>query len=552
MFDRVISKNYVRVAMGMYLCLVVVLIMCIYWIYDHPYGVGWDESGYINRAYMDAVFWAKQGPVDTVRLLMKSDRERPPAYRFLVLPFTILGDATPQITRLVSLGVFTCALVFTYLACRIMVNRWGAIYATALTGLAPVLLCSSMTFGTDTAFYFSCAGTIYFTFCILKKCSSRFYWIGLALALAIGGMAKSSFALVGGGAIFSLLWFACVRRYDTALLKTTVKAGIAALILIAPWWVVNYQYAWKYAKYSTGFSRHSLGPVGVATWLKISEQFMVCSVGTICTLLVLGFMIVFLKQRLRNKKQILNQVEKRALGVCLFMSLPLILAQVFSQNHNLRLSSPALIPLYVGLGILASKLPWDASKPLRRFFLACIYGQLFLFISPILTNSNFKYSPRYFGIPSSQLFTHREQWDWRKLQNYCDSEGLRQPSIAYLGNLNTLNPPQISYPWIKRRDDQVKIKWLWRIEDGCLDWSVVMSEVKKYDVVIVPSRLHESLQGKPRHSMVMDNVHNQEFLTHLQNDSSFAMGPLLTMGRNDPLPVYVFLRKNRSVEEPRL
>jgi len=80
--------------------------------------------------------------------------------------------------------------------------------------------------------------------------------------------------------------------------------------------------------------------------------------------------------------------------------------------------------------------------------------------------------------------------------------------------------------------------WLWRYEDGPIDWQKVMNGAEHSDIVVTaPGYVGEELIQED-----VDNRYNAEFAERLSRDPLFR-GPIhLTMGRFAPIDVQVFVK----------
>jgi hypothetical protein len=82
------------------------------------------------------------------------------------------------------------------------------------------------------------------------------------------------------------------------------------------------------------------------------------------------------------------------------------------------------------------------------------------------------------------------------------------------------------------------VKWLWRYEEGPVDWQKVMDSAAQSDIVLTA----------PHYSGVapedkLYNQHNAEFADRLSRDPRYQEPIHLEMGRFDPVEVVVFVKK---------
>jgi hypothetical protein len=168
------------------------------------------------------------------------------------------------------------------------------------------------------------------------------------------------------------------------------------------------------------------------------------------------------------------------------------------------------------------------------------------------------------GFPPWRVMIRWEQWDWRPLLSISNSCGLPTPTVSYmgngasfdrqtqyswgnypvgntrisfLGNGRAFNGHQIQYPWLSRGLAAPNVVWLWRLEDGPIDWQHVMDLASQSDLVITSPKY----LGQPADRNDVDNEHNEEFAGRLGRDERFR-GPIhLEMGQLDPVEVLVFV-----------
>ncbi len=86
--------------------------------------------------------------------------------------------------------------------------------------------------------------------------------------------------------------------------------------------------------------------------------------------------------------------------------------------------------------------------------------------------------------------------------------------------------------------------WLWREEDGQIDWQKVMNQAAKSDIVLTaPGNI-----GETRYLEDVDNEHNQEFADSLSHDVDYHKPVHLQMGRFAPVEVLVFVKNSISCD----
>jgi hypothetical protein len=83
------------------------------------------------------------------------------------------------------------------------------------------------------------------------------------------------------------------------------------------------------------------------------------------------------------------------------------------------------------------------------------------------------------------------------------------------------------------------VRWLWRYEEGPLDWGKVMESVGQSDIAVTAPHYIGAVKNKQD----LDNQYNAEFAERLSRDQRFQ-GPIrLEMGRFEPVEVAVYLKK---------
>lgn len=532
-----------RLWIGVTLLTVVALaIAATFWIFEHPYGTNWDEARYINRAYRDVAFFRQNGLSGMLGVLVGEDRTRPPAYRILVLPITLLTGANPYLLRLLSLASLGVTLWFTYQVGKRIAGVTAGAFAVAFLALCPIVVAPGMRFYVDFPLYLAIALFLYFLLRDWNQPQPTRNWIGLGIALGLGAMAKPPFVFVAApalGFVLLLLW----RNLITApKLSSLIKAcGLATLIAL-PWWVFNFKPALAKAFKSGGFVRHSLGPKGspeaLSNWL---YMFMQTMLGPALALLLLGILVTAIILLVQRQLR-LETAQWTAIALCLVASLPMLLTSAFATNQNPRLVAPALLPLAIGVGALAALTGWTTSRWLAAAAVTVMVFQLVVMVSPTPGE------PRYqegdvaskgllWGNPTN-VMRREELWDWDQLRRLTRDRQIDKPLIAYLGGGSGLSAPELGSPWVVA-NEEAEVRWIWRYEDGAIDWNKVLDVVKASNVVVTAL----DVVGYSPNKTDIDNQHNLELVQRLKQMSEFAQPIEIKMGRFDRDTVIVFLRK---------
>lgn len=544
--ERPIKAFGQRTWLGFALFAVVAIsIAAIFWIFAHPYSTNWDEARYINRAYRDVVFFRQGGISELLKGLIGEDRTRPPAYRVLVLPLTLILGASPALVRLVSLAFIWLSLWITFLVGKRIAGPAAGAFAVAFLMICPIVIAPGMRFYVDFPYYLSLATMLYFLVRDWNQEHPSRNWIGLGLALGLGALAKPPFFVIAAPVLLLTLALSWLKVIAGPSVSSLIKAGVLGTLVALPWWAFNVKPALGKALRSSGYVRHSLGakgsPEAIGGWFYTFIQTML---GPALAVLAAAILITCFVQLVRKQLR-LETAQVTAIALCLSACLPTLLAAIIATNQNARLIAPALLPLSIVIGVLASLTGWTTSRWLASAALAIFCFQLAIMVSPTPGE------PRYqagdaasktllWGNPTT-VMRRSEQWDWNQLRELTLSEKLLTPAIGYLGGGGGLTAPQISEPWITA-NEAVEVRWLWRFEDGPFDWNKVMASVNASNVVVTALDVIGSTADKQD----VDNRYNAELIQRLKSTPEFAAPIELKLGRFNPSRVFVFLRKPSS------
>jgi 4-amino-4-deoxy-L-arabinose transferase-like glycosyltransferase len=519
----------------------------IRWSLAHPYGIHWDEADYLNQAMLDAQrlrygMLLKFGG----RILLKS-WGRPPAYRVLADPFLALFGSGTTIARLVSLACFTLSSCFVYLAASRIGSRSAGAFAVLIFCLSPEVVSASIFFGTDAPLYLATSAMLYYLFRSWSDPSKNSRgWIGLGLAVALGFLAKTSFFLIGPPAL--VFWVVSrVRKLGAPGVVFPLKAGALALFVAGPWWLLNLKNAAAYGQYARGFVRNSLGPPSLATWMKWLNTVVQCLLGPGLSILIGLVLIACLINIVVKKEAILKPLQKWALGVCACAGAPIILAQLSGTNHLLRHISPAMIPLAITIGILGDQTGWTRPWAPLAISSALFLTQLLMLVYPVAFPNT---EPVVLGFVNGAVawrtMVRFDQWDWKPVREISRTCNIDSPKISYLGGGREFNPPAIEYPWVAEAASArlvafpyPDVTWLWRYENGPIDWQKVMNAAEQSDLVLTaPHHIGEAAYHED-----LDNQYNAEFAGRLSQDPGFR-GPLrFQVGRFQPVEIEMFVKR---------
>jgi 4-amino-4-deoxy-L-arabinose transferase-like glycosyltransferase len=525
----------------------VIMLAAIRWSLDHPYGIHWDEAQYFNDIGIDVQrlrgwMLLKLGG----RILIKS-WGRPPAFRLVALPFLALFGFHTATARLVSLACFGLSAWFIYLATRRIGSRAAGAFAVLIFALSPEVISASIFFSTDTPLYLATSAMLYYLFASWSDTAEHSsHWIGLGLAIGLGFLSKASFAAIA----FPLLAFALVAGrwgyFGVSRLAALLKAGALALLVAAPWWLLNIRLAVVTAQIGRAFVRNSLGPPSLSTWMRWLSSVFQCLLGHGLSILI-GLVLIATLVKAIRKEMIFGPLQKAAISACVCAGIPIVLAQLSGTNHLLRHISPAVIPLAIVVGVLAERTGWTRSSASVATSAVLFGAQLAMIVAPVVLPNN---RPVDLGFVNGALpwrtMVRFDQWDWKPVRDISHGCGLDAPIISFLGSGRAFDPPQIEYPWVAQVIPTRRaifpypdVRWLWRYEDGPLDWQKVMDSVGQSDIVLTAPHYIGEVSNKED----LDNQHNAEFAERLAQDRRFQ-GPIrLEMGRFEPVEVDVFVKR---------
>lgn len=524
--------------------MIVIVLSAICWSLAHAYGTYWDEAQYLNQVSTD-LLRLRSGEV--LRLggrILVDNQPRPPAYRTLALPFLALSGFHTTIARLSSLAWFGLSAWFIYRATRRIGSRVAGAFSVLIFSLSPEVVSASIRFGTEGPLYLATASMLYYLFACWDGESERpTNWIGLGLALGLGFLSKTSFIAIAPPVL--VFWFAADRWANLRLPSLTAlrKAGVLALLLAGPWWLLHGRDALGLARYARGYVRHSLGPHSLLTWAHWLNTVLQCLWGHGISILIGLIAITGVAKICSKKEMIFDPLQKAALGACACAGVPTVLLQLSGTNDLLRHISPAVIPLAIALGVLADQTGWTGSRSALTISSILFCTQLLMIVSPVALPNQHPVNKGFItGTLPWRVMARVDQWDWKPIREISESCGIETPTISFLGNGPTFNPPQIEYPWVPWAPKIVthfNVVWLWRYEDGPLDWQKVMDSAGQSDFVLTAPHYLGDAEDREN----LDNQYNSAFADRLSHDPRFQ-GPIgIEMGRFEPVQVLVFVKK---------
>jgi hypothetical protein len=509
------------------------------WIGRHPWSVSWDEAHYLERVHLDAQCLAADGLGGFARALLGADRRRPPAYRLLVAPFLLVGGIGVRRARLATLACYPATVALVLVAVGRPAGWAAGGTAAALVAVSPMALGACMRFYADAPLYVGIAGTTWFLGELMATDAPP-WWAGLGLAgaLVVGGLAKTSFVLVAGPMVAAAVGLTAAGRFSEGRLVDFALPLVGAALVLAPWWGRNGRPALRYGRYSSEFSRHSMdapaGLVRAAAWARtLGRSVLGQGAAAVTALVWVAWVTVWVTDGQPNSDVELAVMFSAMAGV---PALPL--GALRSSNHNPRLAGPAVVPLAVATGLAARGLPASLDPAMGVAAAVLVMQALVILRSasrdPAYDRGCATARGGLWPGPAGALLPV-EQWDWSGLRDLCVRAGLTAPSIAYLGNAEGMSPPQIRFPWVVG-GTVPEVHWLWRYEDGPIDWEVVRSRAATAAVVVTVPGIIGHVPD--RHDE--DNRHSAEFASLLAASDEFVEVGRLGVGRFERTSVRVF------------
>jgi len=492
----------------------IALTLVLQWLYLNPHANGWDEADYINQVVRDEYRAKEDGFLGFAKGIFSGDRARPPGYRLLAAPVGQLVELSPTNLRLLSFIAFLLSALLIYHGCRFILDFHSSLFGALLFLLSIGPISTSMHFGMEAILYPAVAGFFFTISRIIsvKEIGPLSSWL-LAIVVVVGGLSKASFVLIAFPVLCLLVAFVGARLVSVAKPRITLVLGLLALLTLLPWWVFNFKHAAGYAFYASTYVRHE--------FLWGSEALESLS-GPYFSLLF-GIMVGMGLCLVRKVKVNLGAVKGQVVALCVVAIVPISLGHIWGQNHNMRLLTPALIPLAIVLAVISSYIN--------------LWGNRFL-VASIIILIGFQ----TFFVANHILDKKRDPWDWRLLREMCDENGFLNPRIAHLGNAQPLNPAAIQRQWLDQKQPNYEI-WLWRYESGAIDWNVIDQKLEKVDVVITGP----SISGSEKDSNSLDNQHNVALIDRMKSKQEFYGPQVIEMGEI-PTLLYVYFRKKESNE----
>ena len=487
-------------------------------ISTHPFPSNWDEAEYLRVACSDQIILNSKGILAYIKQLVW-ERNVPPGYRLAALITFPLGIPNIKILRCLTLLSFISTAALLFLSGRMTVNwRAGVLWATVFC-FSTGSFVASMHFGTETVLYPAIAGLIYAIARLFRNGQPDALTIAvLAFSTGVGALSKLSFFVIFVPMIGAAMLVIppTNRRWQ---FWRAILFGIGCGILVSlPWWVENWAPAIAYARFASTFYRHDFPWISEA----VTELFGIP--------LLLFITYVLIDKEIRRKIQgALTKKRYLALAfVYVCGAFPIIFLHALSANHSMRLITPALIPLF-GIIILIIDMGALREKSFSVIIVAFLLAAQTIILAEQL--GVVSWFGRY-DTPDTQ-----EEFDWDRLRRLTEAYQYSKPIIFALGSGGSYNPSAMAIPWACR-GETVSAGWIWRYEDGPIDWHQIEAKIAKSDVVVTAP----GLIGYYRDKQNLDNRHNDELARRLYSNPDVWKAVTLDIGYRNKREIAVFLR----------
>ena len=463
--------------------ILVTVLALIRWQRLQPLPMYWDEANYINQALVDHRLLVSGGFVRGIKALLFEDPQRPPAYRAFAMVGSLAARPTLPILRMLSLAVSLMAMVFLWRGARTVGSAAAAWAAVAAVFAMPGIFLSAGFYGTEFPLFLAIALLLY---SLLRERP-----VGVAVAVAIGCLAKTTFPLIALPAV--LADFILKRSPRTAI------AALAGAALAAPWWAWHWRAAFAYARYGASGGRWAAPSLALRL-----REVLVNGTGpgvAVALLLLAG---------LRPS----HAGERRVIIIALASALPLLMGAALSPVFVARHFSPAFLPL-------ALLVAMQASRSARHLWAITTLVLLQALV---------------FACFTSRFLPRAEQIDWSFVR-----ESLSKPklSISMMGIFPGISPPEIRYAWLRRGED-ADVRWLWSADEPSIDWNRIMSAARTSDAVIVVSPGDATTM---RGFEWRDNKYDAEMVARLSASRAFAPPRAMSGGVPDRHTVLLYTRR---------
>ncbi|MGH2271320.1 ArnT family glycosyltransferase [Anaerohalosphaeraceae bacterium U12dextr] len=520
---------------GTFLVFFCVLGAGIYWISYHPYGDASDEAYYINQGIVDYRALVSGDIYQIWGALMYCANDRPFAYRLIALPFTLIFGPTPYVFRASSVACFCLTLLFIFLAAKRIYSVRAGLIATLLFMLSPEVIASSVRFYMESSTYLALAAMLYFLFCFIEQPRpSTLMWVGLGLSTGLGINAKASYPLMVLPPLL-LVFIHSVKKHSLkAALIQFGKPAILAFIIGAPWWILNFRPALMHIRAASVFP-WCLDGHGLVLVANYARVFINCVTGPVAGIMIILSLLItaFL---FTSKNIVFEPACRYKVLICLICGLFLIISQIASTNHCLRIATPAMVPIVIASSYFIVK----ANKLWKIDFSILTFLVLLVQLGLILSSLRFKNEPlrHFWDTGAGKALVLREQWDWKELYDRL-KPCLIAPTIGFQGAARPMNHSSIAYPWIVN-NEKVTVSDLGKYKE-IKSFDVVLEEALKYDVVV-------TIADYPFNSALnfgYRNRFNLQLIEALSKNPDYSLSFRFHVGRFKETQLIVFVKNHK-------
>lgn len=466
------------------------LVAVLRWHAAHPLPIYWDEANYANFAIADHRFFQSGGVVRVVKALLFEDPARPPAYRAMALPVTMFVEPTVGLLRGIALAWSAVAAFLLFIAWRRVTSTFAAAMLAAMAFAAPAVIQSAGWFATEFALFVAIG-------LLMVALIPRPSFFPLAAAIALGLLSKTTFVAIGFPALAVAAWFAW-RSRERRDLVTLIGGSIAGAVIASGWWIWHLREALEYAAYGRNFQR-------VLTGSFANRLRVLFSDGLGIPLSIALVLLIVAAVRLP---------APRARWIAAAGAVPLIVIGFLSPTFVARHIAGTLLLVPFVLAVAA----FEKRSRLVLAAVALIVVQAVILAAAPL-----------------RMLPHVDQTDWSVLRPLIPGD---KPAITFLGGGSSLSPPELRYAWMSRGAD-ANVTWLWRFEEGAIDWNRVVQRASASDAVLVVSP--DSPAGDAND--VRDNVHNRELIARLRQLPQFAPPVQVPIGTRKRAELLVFVKR---------
>ena len=334
-----------------------------------------------------------------------------------------------------SLGFHWVGLAFLYLTTLKIADPKCAVLSVLICALSPDVLFSSVLFYTEYPLFLATTGAFYFLVSsLVSKLDVPRNWIGLGLSVGLGLLAKSSFLLVATPVLGFVFLAGRIRGLSGPSASFAIKAGAVGALVAAPWWWKNAGAVLAYARYARNFVYDSLGTPSFRTWLSwlftVGQSLLGHGVAVVLVLVLFAWIWNHFTQRDAR----LSSVQRTVLLACVSAVLPLVLIQLSGTNHLLRHLCPTVVPLAIGVGLIAHVAGWSSSPALLGISGIAFLAQLLMLVLPVYyPNTTVVGTGLVNGRLPWRALARFDQWDWKPVREISRAAGFEEPRISFLG-----------------------------------------------------------------------------------------------------------------------